>query len=304
VNTLPRLTIITPSYNQCDYIEETIQSVLGQGYPDLEYIIVDGGSSDGSVDVIRKYERWLTYWVSEPDRGQPHAINKGLARATGDIIAFINSDDFYLQDAFTKVAEAFIQNPDRLWLCSSCLLRDERTGTTTTQKPQIPEDPAVWLYQPSGEPYCFPQQGVFLRKSLVDQVGQFREDLHYSFDYEYFQRLLFAGYWPIEYEATVAVFRIHADSKTASYAARFAADDLMVADLYFDRVSPSHQRRLRKQKREQMAWRTVDNCWAIAEAHGPHMARRELWLRVLRDPRLLQYRPVWGALRRWQRGRV
>jgi len=115
----PRLTIVTPSFNQSEFIEETIVSVLDQDYPDLEYIIVDGGSTDRSVELIEKYERWLTYWVSEPDRGQAHAINKGFERATGQIAAYINSDDAYLPGAFATVAQTFARNPRADWLCST-----------------------------------------------------------------------------------------------------------------------------------------------------------------------------------------
>jgi glycosyltransferase involved in cell wall biosynthesis len=295
----PRLTIVTPSFNQGDFIEDTIRSVLDQHYPDLEYIIIDGGSTDDSKDIIRKYERWLTYWVSEPDRGQAHAINKGLERASGQIVAYINSDDAYLSGAFATVAQAFILDPDARWLCCGCLIQDVRDNTTTVLRPQVPADPASWLFKPSGQPYHFPQPGVFLRKSLVDEVGKFREDLHYSFDYEYFQRILFAGYRPVELDAIVARFRVHDASKTFSNAAAFATDDLRVADLYFDRVSAGHQRRLISQRREFMAWQTIDQCSEIARSHGHGVARRVLWQHVLRDPRLLRYRPVWGALRRW-----
>jgi GT2 family glycosyltransferase len=103
----PRVSVITPSYNQGEFTEETIRSVLLQGYPDLEYMIIDGGSSDASLEIIRKYEPWLAYSVSEPDRGQTHAINKGWMRATGGILAYINTDDCYLHGAIATAASAF-----------------------------------------------------------------------------------------------------------------------------------------------------------------------------------------------------
>lgn len=294
----PRLTIVTPSLNQIQFIEETICSVLQQGYPNLEYIIIDGGSSDGSVDIIRKYQRQLSYSISEPDRGQAHAINKGLHLATGDIVAYLNSDDVYFPHALATVAEAFISAPQAQWLCSRCLAQDERSHTTSVLKPQVPNDPATWLFKPSGQPYCFPQPGVFLRKTLVDELGEFREDLHYSFDYEYFQRILFAGFRPLELDATTALFRVHDASKTGSSAARFAADDLTVADLYFDTVSRADQRRLRRQRHAVMAWRTVDQCAQLAKSDGYAAALKTLLNCMRRDPELLRYRPVWGALRR------
>src|SRR6266513_4869973 len=117
----PRISIITPSFNQAQFLEETILSVLNQRYPNLEYIVIDGGSTDGCVDVIKRYEDRLAFWVSEPDRGQPHAINKGLAKATGEIVAFINSDDVYLPGALSTVASHFIESPERGWLCGDTL---------------------------------------------------------------------------------------------------------------------------------------------------------------------------------------
>src|SRR5438309_6203079 len=101
----PRITIVTPSYNQGRFLEETIRSVLLQGYPNLEYMVIDAASTDESVEIIRKYERWLAYWVSEKDRGQTHAINKGLAKATGEIFSYLNSDDLLAPGALAAVAE-------------------------------------------------------------------------------------------------------------------------------------------------------------------------------------------------------
>jgi len=108
----PKISIITPSFNQGKYLEETIFSVLGQNYPNLEYIIIDGGSTDNSVDIIKKYENQLTYWISEPDNGQSHAINKGFMKATGGILAWLNSDDMYLPGVLDYVAKTInIEEP-------------------------------------------------------------------------------------------------------------------------------------------------------------------------------------------------
>src|SRR5437773_10669670 len=120
----PKLSIITPSFNQAQYLEETILSVLQQKYDPLEFIIIDGGSTDGSVEIIRKYESRLAYWVSEKDRGQAHAINKGLQRATGELIAYLNSDDYYSPGALRSVAEFFMVHPDVDLIHGRCAVAD------------------------------------------------------------------------------------------------------------------------------------------------------------------------------------
>lgn len=107
----PKISIVTPSYNQSEFLEECINSILEQKYPDIEYIIIDGGSTDNSVDIIKKYEKNLSYWCSEPDNGQSDAINKGFRRATGELVAWLNSDDFYLPDALLKAAKAYMDYP-------------------------------------------------------------------------------------------------------------------------------------------------------------------------------------------------
>src|SRR5438094_8832498 len=112
-----KISIVTHSFNQGQFIEETIRSVLDQNYPNLEYLVIDGGSTDQTIDIIRKYETQLSYWESEKDRGQVHAINKGLARATGDIFAYLDSDDLYVPGTFEVVGEYFEKRPETEWVC-------------------------------------------------------------------------------------------------------------------------------------------------------------------------------------------
>ena len=133
--TWPRLTVVTPSFNQGRFLEATIRSVLLQGYPNLEYMVIDGGSTDESVEVIRKYEPWLTYWVSEKDQGQAHAINKGMVRSTGEILAYLNSDDIYDEGALRRVGEHFVQTPEcRLLVGATKLLTPDGASTDDVKR--------------------------------------------------------------------------------------------------------------------------------------------------------------------------
>ena len=182
---LPRITIVTPSYNQTAYLEQTMRSVLLQAYPNLEYIVVDGGSNDGSAEIIRSYESWLAYWVSEPDRGQAHAINKGLARSTGEILAWLNSDDFYPPGTLSLVARrmaggrasALVGHCLRLHAdgSPSRLLR----GRYSSRRRLL----AFW------KGYEMHQPSIFWRREVLEKTGLLDEELHYALDFDYWARL-------------------------------------------------------------------------------------------------------------------
>ena len=136
----PRISIVTPSYNQGKFLEETIRSVFLQGYPNLEYIIIDGGSTDNSIEIIKKYEPWLTYWVSEKDRGQSHAINKGFEHATGEIYGWLNSDDYFLPRALKAFAQASIKDKNSVAWAGSALEINKIGEKTGEFEPRFDSD--------------------------------------------------------------------------------------------------------------------------------------------------------------------
>lgn len=181
----PRVTVVTPSFNQAPFLEETIRSVLLQGYPNLEYLIIDGGSTDGSLEIIKKYEPWLAYWVSEPDNGQSQAINKGFRRATGDVLAWLNSDDFYYPRAIVTAVEALHASPEVGFVHSEYDVVDRQSRHIR----RIDEfaRTVVELVEYGG---TIGQPTVFMRRSALEQVGFLREDLYMIMDFELWVRLM------------------------------------------------------------------------------------------------------------------
>ncbi len=181
---IPRISIITPTLNQGKYIEETIQSVLSQEYENLEYLIIDGGSTDGTLDILKRYEGRLQ-WYSEKDRGQADAINKGLRRATGEILSYLNSDDFYEPGALSKVAAYFEKNPEvDLVYGEGYLIKEDGTGKRRFPATESPFDLwrliHIWDY--------ILQQSTFFKRRLMDRIGYFNESLHYGLDWDYWIR--------------------------------------------------------------------------------------------------------------------
>jgi glycosyltransferase involved in cell wall biosynthesis len=214
----PRISIVTPSYNQANYLEETIRSILLQGYPNLEYLVIDGGSTDASREIILKYQDWLSFWVSEPDEGQSCAINKGLQRITGELFNWINSDDVLLPHSLQTIAESHRLNPDSL-LAADVLYRDERSGKeTTVQQKHIDFRNMVEFWNNTAS---FHQPGIFIPVHLLKQIGTLDERLHYAFDYELFCRLLSIAASVTYLAEPVATYRIHPASKSVSQSHSF-----------------------------------------------------------------------------------
>jgi glycosyltransferase involved in cell wall biosynthesis len=219
-----KITIITPSYNQGDYIERTIQSVINQNYPNLEYLIFDGGSTDNSVKIIKKYALkypHIIQWQSKKDKGQVDAINQGLRRASGDIIAYINSDDYYLPDSFLMVTKYFIKNPNKLWLVGNCLVTQKSLIWTFIFKHLWP----VEVHQVFLKIFnTINQPSVFLRSDLVKTIGQFNPQYVYAFDYDYWLRCTRKSL-PGRVRQNLSVFTIHQNAKgSTNYRKQFIED--------------------------------------------------------------------------------
>jgi glycosyltransferase involved in cell wall biosynthesis len=204
------VSIITPSYNQARFLEATIQSVLGQDYPEIEYIIVDGGSTDGSDMIIREYAGRLAWWVSEPDQGQTDAINKGFARARGDILAWINSDDTYQPGAVREAVEYLQSHPDTGLVYGDANYIDEN-GKIIGRFPAAQTD-----YRRLRAGYVhIPQQSAFFRASFWRQAGPLDPSFFFAMDYDLWVRL--AALAPIQYLPRLwANFRLHRSAKTIS----------------------------------------------------------------------------------------
>jgi glycosyltransferase involved in cell wall biosynthesis len=218
----PRITVVTPSFNQAAYLERTICSVLDQGYPNLEYIIVDGGSTDGSVDIIRKYQSQLAYWVSESDKGQSHAINKGLRRATGDWVAWQNSDDIYYPGVFSDLAHMAEKNPCRKLIVGNMMLIDTNDRILRDIRYVRPCHKAMLV-----EGMLLANQVSFWRRGIHQEIGWMDEDLHFSFDYEWFLRLT-KHYEGVHANRFWGALRLHGEAKLSKWPEKAGLEHAMV----------------------------------------------------------------------------
>ncbi len=214
-----KVSIITPSYNQASFLGNTIKSVLEQTYPNIEYIVVDGGSDDASVDIIKTHADRIAYWVSEPDQGQSDAIRKGFEHASGDILAWLNSDDVLSLDAVERAVGFFEKNPDIDFVYGNRLAVDEQ-GRVLYKKRMLPSGAmSVYLSMVLGQESCF------WRRELYDRVGGVNPERFFSMDYELFSKMAQQGrfkYCP----GIWGGFRIHASSRTMKEYATFGKKDV------------------------------------------------------------------------------
>lgn len=291
----PKISIVTPSFNQGQYIEETIRSVLLQGYPDLEYIVIDGGSTDGSVEVIRKYAHWLVYWANEKDHGQAHAINKGFAHATGEILGYLNSDDIYwcsgLPPMIGRHRGCYAE--ERILLAAPVQDFNEfgvQGRHLNSQFGRIDQwlDGGISLHQP----------GCLWTRKLWQECGPLREDLHYIFDRYFFALSRIAGARLLTNSATLAGFRLHTESKTSMY---FLDNNNDCFTAEWHAVLSDIERQLTFPQRAALSLRRNlrENWVLVSQALGgapAHKGFRPLLAKIQRNPLWVIHRPVASAL--------
>lgn len=296
VNELPRITIITPSYNQGQYLEETIRSVLLQGYPNLEYFVVDGGSTDNSSEIIQQYAPWLSWWVSECDDGQAQAINKGLAKATGEIIGYLNSDDLYKPGCLFAVAESFQRRPDADWLIGDCDVSRDATDLMYVFRPSVPSARVDWIRAKVPASFSAPQPSTFWRSKLFSEFGPFDESMHYFFDHEFMMRLGIVDRQPVLLDRSLAIYRWHEATKSATGSLNFVREREQAAQKWLHQFGPVEQRMI------------LDDChFALLDSRMTQIQHLDfsrgakflqwLWL-VARQPDSFLRRATWATLAR------
>ena len=297
---LPRISVIIPSLNQGEFIESTLRSVIDQEYPNLELIVMDGGSHDGTAEILQRHTSRITFWESNADRGQSHAINKGLARATGDVWCYLNSDDLLAPGSLARVGALF-RDPAVHWVGGISVIFDERAdrGTVTPQEPKSQKE-ILTPWARSVE-HVFPCSNVcVMRRAIYEKLGGFDETYGYSMDMEYYTRAHFAGFTLLRVAEVLGRWRWHPASKTVKdgTAYRFLEEELRIAAAYAGRLAPRERGELQReivQHRKSFLVRRA--------LHSPSEKSRvsrllRLVFEAIRHPSLMWFRPWLGAVKK------
>jgi len=230
----PKISVITPSYNQAKYIKMTIDSVLTQRYPNLEYIVMDGGSTDGTVEILESYGKKIK-WISKGDSGQSDAINKGIKLSSGEIIGYINSDDYLLKNSLFKIANLFSENNNAYWVTGVCKIVDENNFEV---RQLVTYYKNIFLKYFRSEKLLYvvnyiSQPATFWRRELFKKIGYFDEKLHYSMDYDYWLRIAkkYKLYFIDDY---LAAYRVHNKSKAVTSPETQFKAEFMISSKYID----------------------------------------------------------------------
>jgi len=290
----PVISLVVPSFQQGRTLEGTLRSILLQGYPSLELWVIDGGSTDETVAVLKKYERWLSSWVSEPDRGQSHAINKGLARCTGSIFNWINSDDYLYQGVLLKVATRWIKTqPD--WLVGRCRSIQEDTGECLHDWIPRPPSSIDDFFQPNR--VVLPQPSTFIRTDLMKQLAGVRENLHYVMDWELYLRVtLAASKKAVVVDDYLSAALVHPLAKTTAHPERSRPEAIEALRTLELTLTDAPRRRLQKCREAMELQDAVSR--ALSLRQGMLLVRL-----AFQFPAILTYRFYWGGLWRVIRGR-
>lgn len=229
----PRITIITPSFNQGQYIEETINSIINQNYPNLQYIIIDGGSTDNTIDIIKKYESKIDYWISEKDSGQCSAINKGLKIADGELINWINSDDMLTDNSLFNISDFYNANKECNIFIGQTIYFDNSRSTAGVSKTVFKTRESTFGFGHINQP------ATFYKKAAIHKIGLLDETLHYCMDLDWWLKYLLRydidtialtnSYW--------AKFRFHNDSKSITSSDKFKQEKELIYSAIFQYYS-------------------------------------------------------------------
>lgn len=285
----PRVTIVTPSFNQARFLEQTILSVIGQDYPNIEYIIIDGGSTDGSVDIILRHADSLAYWESKPDKGQTHAINKGWRRATGEYLWWLNSDDALPENAIRTAVDFLMSHPEVDLVYGDQYLIDEEGKMLRRHNYRDFDFNAFILYW-----HDISQAGALARRRVLDRIGFLDEGKHFLMDRDYWLRLALAGGKIAHLAEPMAYFRVYPMSKTQTGSSKSVSERYEVTNLVLQTPDLPH---MLDRSRGQIWCNTHLGCSRVYMKCGEYVqALGETWLAFRSHPASVIRVTAWSNL--------